>query len=152
MAVAILRALLVHFVCVYAHSRASVRRGCRAVGLIYVSGSFYNNYLSQLAKFDFLGMAGEGVLQISPAMIDPDNRNIVAAGSALDVIAYNPRLLRRETIPKTLEDLLRLEFKGKKFVMDIEPAAVAAIKGEGKSKKAKMETGNLRHRRPVNRR
>jgi hypothetical protein len=52
----------------------------------------------------------------------------------------------------TLEDLLRLEFKGKKFVMDIEPAAVAAIKGERKSKKAKMETGNLRHRRPVNRR
>ena len=104
MAVAILRALLVHFVCVYAHSRASVGRGCRAVGLIYVSGSFYNNYLSQLAKFDFLGMAGAGVLQISPAMIDPDNRNIVAAGSALDVIAYNPRLLRRETIPKTLED------------------------------------------------
>ena len=34
----------------------------------------------------------------------------------------------------------------------LEPAAVAAIKGEGKSKRAKMETGNLRHRRPVNRR
>ncbi|MBI2987707.1 MAG: extracellular solute-binding protein [Deltaproteobacteria bacterium] len=94
---------------------------------IYLSGPFYNNYLSHLAKFDIAGMAAEGVLQIPSQMIDPDNRDIVAAGSALDVIAYNPRLLRRDLIPRTWENLLRPELKGKKFVMDIDPAAVAAL-------------------------
>jgi iron(III) transport system substrate-binding protein len=94
---------------------------------VYLSGTYYNNYFTYLAKYDLLGMAQGGSLQIPTQMIDPDNRNIVAAGSALDVIAYNPRLMRRESIPKTWEDLLRPEFKGKKFVMDIEPAAVAAL-------------------------
>jgi iron(III) transport system substrate-binding protein len=94
---------------------------------VYLSGTYYNNYFTYLAKYDLLGMAQGGSLQIPTQMIDPDNRNIVAAGSALDVIAYNPRLMRRESIPKTWEDLLRPEFKGKKFVMDIEPAAIAAL-------------------------
>jgi ABC-type Fe3+ transport system substrate-binding protein len=116
---------------------------------IYISGSFYNNYLSQLAKFDFLGMAGEGVLQIPLPMIDPDNRNIVAAGSALDVIAYNPRLLRRETIPKTFEDLLRPELKGKKFVMDIEPAAVAALTPAWGLEKVLAFARKLREQEPI---
>lgn len=116
---------------------------------IYVSGSFYNNYLSYLAKFDFLGMAVEGVLQIPPSMIDPDNRNIIAAGSALDVIAYNPRLLRRETIPKTFEDLLRPEFKGKKFVMDIEPAAVAALTPAWGLEKVLAFARKLREQEPI---
>ena len=116
---------------------------------IYVSGSFYNNYLSQLAKFDFLGMAGAGVLQIPLPMIDPDNRNTVAAGSALDVIAYNPRLLRRETIPKTFEDLLRPEFKGKKFVMDIEPAAVAALTPAWGLEKVLAFARKLREQEPI---
>jgi len=116
---------------------------------IYVSGSFYNNYLSHLAKFDFLGMAGEGVLQIPLPMIDPDNRNIVAAGSALDVIAYNPRLLRRETIPKTFEDLLRSELKGKKFVMDIEPAAIAALTPAWGLEKVLAFARKLREQEPI---
>ncbi|MGH7848035.1 MAG: ABC transporter substrate-binding protein [Candidatus Binatia bacterium] len=116
---------------------------------IYVSGSFYNNYLPHLAKFDFLGMAGEGVLQIPLSMIDPDNRNIVAAGSALDVIAYNPRLLRRETIPKTFEDLLKPEFKGKKFVMDIEPAAIAALTPAWGLEKVLAFARKLREQEPI---
>jgi ABC-type Fe3+ transport system substrate-binding protein len=116
---------------------------------IYVSGSFYNNYLSHLAKFDFLGMAGEGVLQIPPSMIDPDNRNIVAAGSALDVIAYNPRLLRRETVPKTFEDLLKPELKGKKFVMDIEPAAIAALTPAWGLEKVLAFARKLREQEPI---
>jgi len=116
---------------------------------IYISGSFYNNYLSQLARFDFLGMAGAGVLRIPLPMIDPDNRNTVAAGSALDVIAYNPRLLRRETIPKTFEDLLRPEFKGKKFVMDIEPAAVAALTPAWGLEKVLAFARKLREQEPI---
>jgi iron(III) transport system substrate-binding protein len=116
---------------------------------IYVSGSFYNNYSPYLAKFDVLGMAGEGVLQIPLSMIDPDNRNIVAAGSALDVIAYNPRLLRRETIPKTFEDLLRPEFKGKKFVMDIEPAAIAALTPAWGLEKVLAFARKLRQQEPI---
>lgn len=116
---------------------------------IYVSGSFYNNYLSHLAKFDLLGMAAEGVLHIPLPMIDPDNRNIVAAGSALDVIAYNPRLLNRELIPKSWEDLLRPEHKGKKFVMDIEPAAIAALTPAWGLEKVLAFARKLREQEPI---
>ncbi len=39
---------------------------------------YYNEYLPHQKKFDMLGMAKHGVLQIPAEMIDPVNRHIVA--------------------------------------------------------------------------
>lgn len=94
---------------------------------IYLTGNYYSDYNPYLAKYDLITMAEKRGLQIPAQMIDPDNRNIVAAGSALDAVAYNPKLLRPELVPKVWEDLLKPELKGKKFVMDVAPAAIFAL-------------------------
>ena len=54
-----------------------------------LTSEFYNEYPAYLKKFDFLGMAKHGVLQIPAGMIDPDNRNIVALTSSVSIVAYN---------------------------------------------------------------
>jgi iron(III) transport system substrate-binding protein len=94
---------------------------------IYLTGNYYSEYIPFIGKYDLLAMSERGVLEIPVSMIDPDNRNIIAAGSALDAAAYNPSLLRAQLVPKLWEDLLKPEFKGKKFVMDVAPAAVFAL-------------------------
>ncbi len=103
-------------------------RATKEWDVVYLSGDHYTLYFPYLAKYDLLGMTEKGLLQIPVQMIDPENRNVLAAGSALDVIAYNPKVLLAELVPKTWDDLLRPELKGKKFIMDIVPAAVAALK------------------------
>src|SRR5262245_4702381 len=94
---------------------------------IYLTGNYYSDYVPFVAKYNLLAMSEKGVLKIPVSMIDPDNRNIIAAGSALDAAAYNPTLLRAELVPKVWEDLLKPDLKGKKFVMDVAPAAVFAL-------------------------
>jgi ABC-type Fe3+ transport system substrate-binding protein len=94
---------------------------------IYLTGNYYSEYIPFIAKYDVLGMSEKAVLSIPTAMIDPDNRNIVAAGSALDAAAYNPKMIARELVPKIWDDLLKPELKGKKFVMDVAPAAIFAL-------------------------
>src|SRR5262245_2487699 len=94
---------------------------------IYLTGNYYSDYVPFVAKYDLLAMSEKGVLKIPVSMIDPDNRNIIAAGSALDAAAYNPTLLRAQLVPKVWEDLLKPDLKDKKFVMDVAPAAVFAL-------------------------
>ena len=52
----------------------------------------YQEYLPYLKKFDILGMAEQQVLQIPFQMVDPANRNIVAVGSGIQVVAFNRKL------------------------------------------------------------
>ena len=44
----------------------------------YLAFDFYSEYLPYQKKFDILGMAEQGVLQISPKLVDPVHRHIVA--------------------------------------------------------------------------
>ena len=88
---------------------------------------FYNEYLPYLWKVDLLGMAEQGVLAIPPPMIDGKNRNIVGLVSRFQVTAYNKNLLPTAQAPKTWEDILKPQFKGKKFAVDIRPQEIAAL-------------------------
>ena len=94
---------------------------------IHLATDLYNDYHPYLKKFDILGMAQQGVLRIPPQLIDPVNRNIIAATSALQVVAYNKKLLAAEKVPNSWEDFLKPEFKGQKFVADIRPTEIAAL-------------------------
>ena len=87
----------------------------------------YDEYLPHQKKFDILGMAQQKVLNIPPPMIDPVYRHVVALSSNLHVLAYNNKLIPPEKVPVKWEDLLRPEFKGKKFASDIRPVGVAAL-------------------------
>lgn len=93
----------------------------------HASEDFYNDFAAAAMKIDILGMAEQGVLKINPKMVDPDNRAIAAVASGLCAIAYNKTRVAPDRVPNQLEDILRPEFKGKKFVVDIRPHCMAAL-------------------------
>ncbi|MGH7846922.1 MAG: ABC transporter substrate-binding protein [Candidatus Binatia bacterium] len=95
--------------------------------VVHIAKEFWSQYLPYLLKIDILAMAQQGVLQIPPPMIDPINRNILAFSSRFNVTVYNKNLVPANQIPKTWEDLLKPELKGKKFAVDIRPTEVAAL-------------------------
>jgi ABC-type Fe3+ transport system substrate-binding protein len=45
----------------------------------------------------------------------------------LQALAYNKKLVSESKLPATYEDMLKPEFKGRKFATDIRPRAVAAL-------------------------
>jgi iron(III) transport system substrate-binding protein len=93
----------------------------------YLTTDFYDDYFPYQKKFDVLGMAQHGVLQIPVGMIDPVNRNIVARSTNTQIVAYNKKLIPDEKVPSTWEDFLKPEFKGRKFLVDIRPQEVANL-------------------------
>lgn len=95
--------------------------------IVHLSTDFYNEYLPYLWKIDILGMAEQGVLQIPAPMIDPKQRNVVGYYSRFQVTAYNKKLVPADKLPKFWEDILKPEFKGRKFAADIRPTEIAAL-------------------------
>ena len=93
----------------------------------YVAFDYYAEYLPHQKKFDMLGMAKHGVLQIPPEMVDPVNRHILALQTNMGALAYNKKLVPENKTPATYEDMLKPEFKGRKFATDIRPRGIAAL-------------------------
>ena len=93
----------------------------------YVAFDMYPEYLPFQKKFDILGMAQQGVLQIPQKMIDPVNRHVVVVASDLQVVAFNKKQLAAERVPNTWEGFLREEFSGRKFMLDIRPKDIASL-------------------------
>src|SRR5262245_23779547 len=87
----------------------------------------YSEWLPHVWKVDILGMAEQGILDIPVQMIDPKNRNVVALASRFSVVVYNKNLVPPAQVPKTWEDMLKPEYKGKKFAADIHPTEVAGL-------------------------
>ena len=101
--------------------------GARDWDIMRVHTDFYREWLPHLWKADLLGMAERGVVQIPPDMIDPKNRNVIALVSRFEVVSYNKNLVSPGQLPKTWEDLLKPEWKGRKFGTDIRPQELAAM-------------------------
>jgi iron(III) transport system substrate-binding protein len=93
----------------------------------YVAFDMYPEYLPFQKKFDILGMAQQGVLQIPQKMIDPVNRHVVVVASDLQAVAFNKKLIAADKVPNTWEGFLREEFSGRKFMLDIRPKDLAAL-------------------------
>jgi ABC-type Fe3+ transport system substrate-binding protein len=94
--------------------------------VIPVSADFASEYLPYLWKVDFSKMAKEKILQIPLATIDP-RQPTVASFSHFQVTAYNPRLIPAAQVPKTWDDLLKPQWKGRKIAADIRPSEIAAL-------------------------
>lgn len=89
---------------------------------------YVNNELALYQKkFDILGMAKAGILAIPSEIIDPVMRNIVVITSNLQVVAFNKKLLASEQVPEKWEDFLKPEFKGRKFVLEVDGADIAGL-------------------------
>ena len=86
---------------------------------------FYPDYIPHIKKFDLLGMAQQNVLAIPPAMVDPKYRTIISLATTIYGVGYNRKLVPEERVPKSWEDFLRPEFKGKKFLVDVRPTGFA---------------------------
>ena len=95
--------------------------------IAHISPDFHSEYLPYLERLDLGGMVEQGVLQIPSKMVSPKSRNIIAAGSVVDVAAYGNALLSAGQIPKSWEDFLRPEYKGKKIALDVRPLALATL-------------------------
>jgi iron(III) transport system substrate-binding protein len=93
----------------------------------YLPYDNYNAFLAYQLKFDILGMAAAGILNIHPRMIDPFNRNTMAANTIASVAIYNRKLIAEDKVPSKWEDFLKPEFKGRKIAADIRPGSVAAL-------------------------
>ncbi|MBI2986436.1 MAG: extracellular solute-binding protein [Deltaproteobacteria bacterium] len=89
--------------------------------VVNLSHDYYPEYLPFAKKFDILGMAEQGVLNIPLKMVDPKNRTVVSLATALFVVAYNKNLISAEKVPNSWEDFLKPEFKGKKFMVEVRP-------------------------------
>jgi ABC-type Fe3+ transport system substrate-binding protein len=92
-----------------------------------VDYDYYNEYLPHLKKVDMYGMIEQRVLQMPLQMVDPINRNIVAVGSGIQVVAYHKKLIPADSVPDTWEGFLKPEFKDRKFALGIRPKDVAAL-------------------------
>ena len=93
----------------------------------FIPIDFYKEYQPFQKKFDVLGMARSGVLQIRPEMIHPVDRNAIGSSSIIQVVAYNRKLMPEARVPDTWEDFLKPELKGKKFLADIRPFPLACL-------------------------
>ncbi|MBI2988728.1 MAG: extracellular solute-binding protein [Deltaproteobacteria bacterium] len=88
---------------------------------------FAQEYMPYLMKHDILGMSKQGVLKIHPGMIHPVERHTVDVTSNVTTVPYNRKLISEDKVPDKWEDFLKPEFKGRKFVADIRPLAVANL-------------------------
>jgi ABC-type Fe3+ transport system substrate-binding protein len=94
---------------------------------VHISNQVYAEYPPYLKKFDILGMAEQGVLNIPPEVVDSNNRNIVSKGTQVAVGAYNKKLISADKLPTTWDGFLRPEFKDRKFLVDVRPLSVANL-------------------------
>jgi iron(III) transport system substrate-binding protein len=104
-----------------------IKSGAKDWDVHRLSTDRYPDYIPYLLKVDLLGMAEHGVLKIPPQMIDPKHRNAVAFFNRFQVTAYNKHLLSATQIPRTWEDLLKPEFKGRKLMMDPRALSISAL-------------------------
>jgi ABC-type Fe3+ transport system substrate-binding protein len=112
---------------VYQRMLQEMKAGVAKWDVNYLAFDYYPDYLPYQKKFDILGMAQHGVLNLPASLVDPVNRHIVALQSNAQVIAYNKELISSEKVPATWEDFLKPEFKDRKFVVDVRPKVFAAL-------------------------
>jgi len=86
---------------------------------------FYPDYIPYIKKFDLLGMAQQNVLAIPPVMVDPKYRTIISLATTIYGVGYNKNLIPEDKAPKSWEDFLKPDFKGKKFLVDVRTTGFA---------------------------
>jgi ABC-type Fe3+ transport system substrate-binding protein len=112
---------------VYLRVLAEMKAGLAKWDVNYLAPDYYPEYLPYQKKFDILGMAQRGILKISPNLIDPHHRHIVALQSNAQIVAYNKELISGEKVPSDWEGFLRADFRDRKFAADVRPKLLATL-------------------------
>ena len=95
--------------------------------VVHISQEVYGAYLPLLEQVDLLALAEAGVIDVPADMINPDQPETMAAGSAMAGFSYNPSELDPSLVPESWEDFLDPGLKGKQFLVDIEPVNLATL-------------------------
>ncbi len=106
-----------------------IQAGQNDADVLHLNFDLYDDFLPLLDGVDLLALIKSGVLDMPEEMINPDQPNTMSAGSGISAITYNKKLMKEEDLPDTWEDLLQPQFKGRKFLIDIEPTNMAALGG-----------------------
>jgi iron(III) transport system substrate-binding protein len=112
---------------IYTRMLHEMKAGLARWDVNYLAGDFYPEYVPLQKKFDLLGMAQHGVLEIPVKMVDPVNRQVVALQSNIQVVAFNKELISADKVPTTWEDFVKPEFKARRFATDVRPKNFAAL-------------------------
>ena len=104
-----------------------MQAGQTDIDVLHLSAESYKDYLPYVEKIDLLKLVKDGVLDIPEDMINPDEPGTMAAGSGIGGFSYNPKELPANLVPTSYDDFLRPELKGRKFMIDIEPANLASL-------------------------
>ena len=95
--------------------------------LIHLSTDLYPQYGPYLERIDLLGMTERGILQLPLKMVNPTGRNTMNTSTMVPAAAYNKRLLSPDQVPKTWEDFLRPQYKGKKMMVETRAFALTGL-------------------------
>lgn len=95
--------------------------------VMHLSAESYEDYVPYMEETNLLDLIDAGVLDIAPEMVNPEHPSTLAVGSGIGGYAYNPTTYTEDEVPASWEDFLKPEFKGKKFMVDIEPANLAGL-------------------------
>jgi iron(III) transport system substrate-binding protein len=101
--------------------------GAKRWDTVHISNQVYAEYPPFIKKFDILGMADQGILNIPTQIVDANNRNIVSKSTQVAVAAYNKKLISPEKVPTTWEGFLGPEFKDRKLVVDVRPLSLVNL-------------------------
>ena len=104
-----------------------IQGGASDADVVHISQEVYGSYLSLLEQVDLLELSKDGVIEIPEQMINADEPETMAAGSAMAGFSYNPSQLDPSLVPTTWDDFLKPGLKGKKFLVDIEPVNLATL-------------------------
>jgi ABC-type Fe3+ transport system substrate-binding protein len=104
-----------------------IQGGASDTDVVHISQEVYGAYLPLLEQVDLLKLSQDGVLDIPEEMVNAQQPETMAAGSAMAGFSYNPSQLDPSLVPETWEDFLDPGLKGKKFLVDIEPVNLATL-------------------------
>jgi iron(III) transport system substrate-binding protein len=119
------------------------------IDVLHLSAESYTDYLPYVEKVNLLKMVDKGTLTIAKEMINPKQPGTMAAGSGIGAFSYNPKLLAADKVPTSYEDFLKPEFKGKKFLIDIEPANLASLGAAWGEDKLLSYSRQLKDQKPI---
>ena len=126
-----------------------IQAGQNDADVLHINFDAFDDFLPLIEGIDFLALSKSGVLEFPEEMINPDQTNVVSVGSGISALTYNKKLVKEEDLPDTWEDLLKPEFKGRKFMIDIEPTNMAALGGLWGEEKLKTFAEAIGKQEPI---
>lgn len=108
----------------------------------------FAEFFPHLAKLDLVKLVKDGVIKMPEGSIHPKYPNIMAAGSGVGAVAWNPDLIADDEVPDTYEGFLDPKFKGK-FMVNIEGEHFGAMFQAWGEEKTLDYTAKLAKNSPV---